>query len=98
LHGGPRTAHALDLVVAFATGPYSELRYGDLSGSLVERAYWIQLGIDYELVHSGFHFATGIGIAVLAGTSNVQRTCETYCPASPSSVFPTTHVTLGFGI
>jgi hypothetical protein len=95
---GPHVAHAFDFVAAFATGPYSDLMIGDLSGNLKERAYWVQVGLDYEFLRAGFHFATGIGLAFLAGTSNVMRMCGDYCPPDPPGVFPTVHLTLGFGI
>jgi hypothetical protein len=95
---GPRVAHAFDFVAAFAMGQYSDLMIGDLSGNLMERAYWVQVDLDYEFLRSGFHFATGIGLAFLAGTSNVRRMCGDYCPPDPPDVFPTMHLTLGFGI
>jgi hypothetical protein len=67
------------------------------SGTWKEWAYWVQYGIDYEHVtRSGFHFATGIGVAVLAGSSDVRQDCVDSCPKPPQSVWPTIHVTFGF--
>ena len=48
LYEGPHVAHGFDFVAAFATGRYGELTWGgDLTGTYSERAYWIQLGLDY---------------------------------------------------
>jgi hypothetical protein len=95
---GPGVAHGLDLVAAFSTGQYEwPIANGD-SGYWKERAYWIQAGLDYEVLRPGFRFATGIGFASLAGSSNARQVCVDYCPKAPQSILPTMHVTFGFGI
>ena len=98
LYEGPGVAHGFDLVGAFATGSYGWWKNGGDDGEWKERAYWVQGGLDYEVLRPGFRFATGMGVAVLAGSSNVQRSCTDYCPHAPQSVWPTMHITLGFGI
>jgi len=91
------TAHGLDFVAAFSTGEYEGIFFSGDSGTWKERAYWVQNGIDYEHVtRSGFHFATGIGVAVLVGSSDVRQDCVDSCPKPPQSVWPTIHVTFGF--
>ena len=71
-------------------------RNGGDGGEWNERAYWIQIGIDYESIHAGSHVAVGIGLAIHAGSSNVHTSCTDSCPHSPTDMWPTTHVTFGF--
>jgi hypothetical protein len=97
---GQGVAHGFDFVGAVAGGRYTERLTSPSNsdgGGLKEQAYWVQVGLDYEFIRSGFHFATGIGVAVLVSSSDVQESCGIYCPTS-SDVLPTVHITLGFGI
>ena len=99
LHERPGVAHAFDFVAAFATGRYQGgifLKSDD--GNWDERAYWFQGSFDYEVLRSGFRFATGLGFANLLGSSDAKQVCVDYCPRAPRGLWPTIHVTLGFAI
>ncbi len=95
-------AHAFDSTIAFASGRFRyPLITGDQS-SVSERAYWVQLALEYELVtRGGFRFATGPGIALLAAASDVQDDYSDFAPLSRSDVpswFASFDLTFGFGI
>jgi hypothetical protein len=97
LYEGQGAAHAFAVVAAVATGRYQGgLHFRADDGYWDERAYWLQAGLDYEVLRwSHLRFATGIGFAKLIGSSDAKQVCVDYCPRSPLEVWPTTHVTLG---
>jgi len=99
LYQGPGVAHAFDFVAAFASGRYQGgiFLMGD-NGYWDERAYWVQGSLDYEVLRSGFRFATGFGFAQLVGSSDAKQVCVDYCPKAPRDLWPTMHVTIGFAI
>lgn len=89
-------AYATSLVGAFSTGPYAWFGNGGDDGDWKERAYWIQLGLDYEILDPRTRFVIGFGLAMKAGSSNVQRECLDACPHEPLAFLPTLHITFGF--
>lgn len=82
LSEGKDRAEAFGPVVGFSTGHLDYPLFAGGDGSWVsEQAYFIQPGMDYELVtRGGFRFAAGAGAAILAGTSNVK---DVYSDAAP---------------
>jgi len=91
IHEGPRRAHAVSLVGAFSAGEYGSLFSAE--NYWTGWAYWVQAGIDYEFLGRRFRFATGLGVAILLGTTEEKR--EGF-PGSPLGLLPTVHITVGF--
>jgi hypothetical protein len=62
------------VVGGFSTGHFVyPILPGNDESSVSERAYWVQVGLEYELLRgSGFRFSTGVGAAILAATSGVN--------------------------
>jgi hypothetical protein len=91
-------AQGIDLSLAFSTGQYTYPFYCGDGGCWKEQAYWAQGSLDYELSASNFHLATGFGVAVLAGATDVQEIVSDGSPGPVPHIYPTLHLTLGVGI
>jgi len=82
LSEGNQVAQAFDLVGGFSTGHFVYPIFPGDGPSWSGQAYWVQPGLEYELVtRGGFRFASGIGAAIVAamsGTSDAASASSGY--------------------
>ncbi len=87
LDEGNSVAQAFGLVAGFSTGRFEYPLFSGDASSVSEQAYWVQLGMGYELVtRGGFSFAGEVGAAILAGTSGVQDYYSDSAPLDHSTL------------